>query len=283
MTTAHASAPGAAAVPTPDSVSGSVSLAVPDPASTSTSASASASAASTSATDGTAGDESPSNETLDENYARAGYHARQRWGTRPAVVLIDFAHAYYDEDGPLFGGEGCRVALDNAIRLAPAARAAGVPLVITAVAYRPGEAGADGGAFYGKVPALACFEVGRDSQRLADGLAVEDGDILVEKHYPSAFFGTSLASTLRWLKVDTLLLAGVTTSGCVRASCVDSISHGFVTLVVSDAVGDRASEPHEANLYDMSAKYADLCTTDEAIAYLRSCRSASDDHREGRR
>ena len=212
-------------------------------------------------------------ETLDDNYARAGYHARQDWGTRPAIVLVDFAHAYYDEGGPLFGGEGCRVALENARRLAPATREAGAPLVFTAVAYRPGERGVDGGAFRGKVPALACFDVGRDSQRLADGLAVEDGDILVEKQYPSAFFGTSLASTLRWLKVDTLLLAGVTTSGCVRASCVDSISHGFVTVVVEDAVGDRDPGPHAANLYDMSAKYADLCTTDEAIAYLSSVRA----------
>jgi len=215
-------------------------------------------------------DERPDGESLEDNYARAGYHAPQTWGTRPAVVMIDFAHAYYDETGPLFGGEGCRRALDNAIRLAPATRAAGVPLVFTAVAYRPGAHGADGGAFYGKVPALACFEIGRASQKLADGLTVEDGDTLVEKQYPSAFFGTSLAATLRWMKVDTLLLAGVTTSGCVRATCVDSISHGFVTVVVSDAVGDRDAGPHEANLFDMSAKYADLCTTDEAIGYLRS-------------
>jgi len=207
-------------------------------------------------------------ETLDENYARAGYHTPQAWGTRPAVVLIDFAQAYYDKDGPLFGGEGCRAALDNACRLAPATRAAGVPLVFTSVAYRAGGNGVDGGAFHAKVPALACFELGRDSQRLAHGLTVESGDLLIEKQYPSAFFGTSLAATLRWLKVDTLLLAGVTTSGCVRASCIDSISHGFVTVVVQDAVGDRDIGPHEANLYDMSAKYADLCTTDEAIAYM---------------
>jgi len=75
---------------------------------------------------------------------------------------------------------------------------------------------------------------------------------------------------LRWLKVDTLLLTGVTTSGCIRATCIDSISCGFVTLVVSDAVGDRAQGPHDANLYDMSAKYADLLNTEEAISYLSS-------------
>jgi len=210
-------------------------------------------------------------ENLDENYARAKYHSAQQWGERPALVLIDFAQAYFDSDMPLFGGEGCQTALDNAARLAPAAREAGIPVVFTEVKYTPG--GADGGAFYSKVPALSCFDAGTDSQRLADGLSMEESDMLISKQYPSAFFGTSLDATLRWLKVDTLLLTGVTTSGCVRATCIDSISYGFVTLVVSDAVGDRAQGPHDANLYDMSAKYADLCTTDEAIDYLRNRRT----------
>ena len=207
-------------------------------------------------------------ENLDENYARAKYHSAQQWGERPALLLIDFAQAYFDKTMPLFGGEGCQCALDNAARLAPAARELGIPVIFTEVKYIPG--GADGGAFYNKVPALSCFDAGADSQRLADGLVIKESDILISKQYPSAFFGTSLDATLRWLKVDTLLLTGVTTSGCVRATCIDSISYGFVTLVVSDAVGDRAQGPHDANLYDMSAKYADLCTTDEAIHYLRS-------------
>ena len=128
---------------------------------------------------------------------------------------------------------------------------------------------------YSKVPALSCFDAGTDSQRLADGLSMEPDDILITKQYPSAFFGTSLDATLRWLQVDTLLLTGVTTSGCVRASCIDSISFGFVTLVVSDAVGDRAQGPHDANLYDMSAKYADLLTTEEAMTYLQSISSSA--------
>ena len=212
-------------------------------------------------------------EQLDDNYARARYHSAQSWGTRPALVLIDFAQAYFDDAYPLYGGEGCQTALNNAARLAPAARAAGIPVIFTEVKYQPG--GADGGAFYSKVPALSCFDAGTDSQRLADGLSMEPDDILISKQYPSSFFGTSLEATLRWLKVDTLLLTGVTTSGCVRATCIDSISHGFVTLVVSDAVGDRAQEPHDANLYDMSAKYADLLTTDEATSYLQTCQSGA--------
>ena len=207
-------------------------------------------------------------EALDTNYARAGYHARQNWGKRPALMLIDFAMAYFDEAAPLFGGPNCLSALDHAVRLAPAAREAGVPVIFTEVKYQPG--GADGGAFYAKVPALSCFDAGTDTQKLAPGLSVEVNDILVTKQYPSAFFGTSLEATLRWLNIDTLMLAGVTTSGCVRATCIDSISHGFITLVIEDAVGDRAEEPHRANLFDMSAKYADLLSTDEAIQYMQN-------------
>lgn len=207
-------------------------------------------------------------DALDKNYAKAGYHAKQSWGNRPALVLIDFANAYYDPDSPLYGAEGCQIALDNAIKLAPAARAAGVPVIFTEVKYQPG--GGDGGAFYAKVPALACFDDGAETQKLAPGLSVEPNDVLVSKQYPSGFYGTSLAATLHWLKVDTLLLAGVTTSGCVRATCIDSISHGFVTLVIEDAVGDRADGPHQANLFDMSAKYADLLNTEDAITYMQS-------------
>ena len=214
-------------------------------------------------------------ETLDTNYARAGYHAKQSWGSRPALILIDFAIAYFDEASPLFGGEGCATAKDQAARLADAARESGVPVIFTEVKYQPG--GADGGAFYAKVPALSCFDAGQATQGLAPPLKVEANDLLITKQYPSAFFGTSLATTLHWLDIDTLVITGVTTSGCVRATCIDSISHGFVTLVVADAVGDRDQRPHEANLFDMSAKYADLLKTDDAIAYFQSIKTNRED------
>lgn len=207
-------------------------------------------------------------ENLDRNYEKAGYHARQSWGKRPAVVLIDFARAYFDPNAPLFGGEGCQIALDNSAILADAARAAGVPVIFTEVKYQPG--GSDGGAFYAKVPALSCFDAGAETQKLMPPLEIKENDILISKQYPSGFFGTSLASTLHFMNIDTLLLCGVTTSGCVRATCIDSISNGFVTLVVEDGVGDRADEPHQANLFDMSAKYADLVTTKGAIEYFNS-------------
>ncbi len=208
-------------------------------------------------------------ETLDQNYEKAGYHAKQTYGSNPALLLVDFAQAYFDPDAPLFGGEGCVAARDHAIRLADAARKSGVPVIFTEVKYQPG--GGDGGAFYAKVPALSCFDAGQDTQKLVDGLRVEDGDLMITKQYPSAFFGTSLAATLMFNKIDTLIIGGLTTSGCVRATCIDSISSGFVTLIANEACGDRADGPHEANLFDMSAKYADLIGTDDAIAYMQCC------------
>ena len=210
-------------------------------------------------------------ETLDQNYEKAGYHAKQTYGSKPALLLVDFAHAYFDPDAPLYGGEGCISARAHAMRLAEGARGAGVPVIFTEVKYQPG--GGDGGAFYAKVPALSCFDDGRDTQKLAEGLEVKDGDLMVTKQYPSAFFGTSLTATLMFNKIDTLIIGGLTTSGCVRATCIDSISSGFVTLIAHEACGDRAEGPHEANLFDMSAKYADLIGTEDAIAYMKSCAS----------
>jgi len=214
-----------------------------------------------------------SSETLDQNYAKAGYNKRQQWGVRPALILIDFARAYFEPDSPLFGAEGCASALESAKRLLAAARAQRIPIVFTEVKYRNG--GIDGGIFYRKAPPLSCFEQGNPLQRLAEGLEVGDGEILVSKQYPSAFFASSLAATLTALGVDTVLLTGVTTSGCVRASCVDAMSHGFITLVVEDAVGDRDRRPHEANLYDMNAKYADVISEAEAIDYVAAAQTGS--------
>lgn len=205
-------------------------------------------------------------ETLDDNYARAGYHAKQDWGRRPALVLVDFASAYYVENSPLYAGEGAVAARDGAAKLLAHARARGVPVIWTQVRYMPG--GADGGVFFRKAPALKCFERGNPLGDIVEGLDPRDDELMITKQYPSAFFGTSLAATLTAMGVDTVLLTGLSTSGCVRASCVDAMSHGFVTVVISDAVGDRAPAVHDANLFDMSAKYADLATTDEAMAWL---------------
>ncbi|MCU0564806.1 MAG: isochorismatase family protein [Desulfobacterales bacterium] len=139
----------------------------------------------------------------------------------------------------------------------------------TGVRYQRG--GRDGGVFFRKVPALSCFEDGSRPElaAFAAGLEPRPGETVIFKQYASAFFGTTLASTLVALQVDTVLIAGVSTSGCVRASAVDACQHGFVPLVVRDAVGDRHPSPHEASLFDLQAKYAEVVSLEFVRDYLR--------------
>ena len=151
-------------------------------------------------------------------------------------------------------------------RVRAAARAVGVPVILTNVVYHPG--GVDGGRFFQKVPALKLFEAGNPMGVWPQGLIPALDEIVLSKQYPSAFFGTSLASTLTAQGVDQVLLAGLSTSGCVRATCVDAVSHGFRTAVIAEACGDRHPAPHAANLFDMGAKYADVISEGEAIAYV---------------
>jgi maleamate amidohydrolase len=201
----------------------------------------------------------------DSNYANV-YNRRVGFGQRPAVLMIDFAHAYYDPDCALFGGEGCVTALDAALDLRNAAAAAGVPVILTRVSYHP--SGRDGGRFFEKAAPLEAFLPGRPTAEFARGLTARPDEIIVTKQYPSAFFGTSLAPMLTSMGCDSVLLCGLTTSGCVRASCVDAMSYGFRTLVVADACGDRHPAPHNANLFDMNAKYADVISLQDAKSYL---------------
>lgn len=200
---------------------------------------------------------------LAENYRRA-YDNRVGFGHRPALILIDFCQAYFDPDCELYAQ--VEDALASALKLRNAARSARVPVILTNVVYQRG--GVDGGRFFEKVLPLRHFLAGSSLGAFADGLVPFDDEIIISKQYPSAFFGTSLASTLTAMQVDSVLLTGLTTSGCVRASCIDAMSHGFRTAVVAEACGDRHSGPHEANLFDMNAKYADVVSMVDTIAYL---------------
>lgn len=203
---------------------------------------------------------------LAADYRAAGFGGRLPWGTRPALLLIDFAAAYFDAGSPLYAGvEDARAA---AARLAEAARAAGLPVIFTRVEYVAGDPDRDGGMFYRKIAALSCFDAGNPLGDFTPELAPQPGDLVITKQYPSAFFATDLAAMLRSMDVDTLVIAGLSTSGCVRASAVDALCHGFVPLVVRDAVGDRDAAVHAANLFDLAAKTADVVGLDEALAYV---------------
>jgi maleamate amidohydrolase len=211
-------------------------------------------------------------ETLQDNYARGGFGKSMGFGQRPALVVIDFVQAYLQPGSPLYGGASIEQARVDCVTLLGACRAAGIPIVHTNVAFQKG--GRDGGVFFRKVPALACFEAGADPvlSRFGDGLDPAPGETVITKQYASAFFGTSLASTLTALGVDTLLIAGVSTSGCVRATGVDACQHGFIPVIVREAVGDRAPGPHEANLFDLQAKYAEVADLATVQRYLGSLR-----------
>jgi len=203
---------------------------------------------------------------LAADYRAAGFGNELGFGQRPALVIIDFVEAYLDPSSPLYAGvEAARAA---AITLLGAARAARSPVLHTRVEYQTG--GADGGIFFRKIKALTCFERGLHPAWAAftAGLEPIEGETIVTKQYASAFFGTSLASTLTARGVDTLLIAGLSTSGCVRATALDACQSGFIPVVVRDAVGDRDPRVHEANLFDLAAKYADVVGLEAVLGYL---------------
>ena len=203
-------------------------------------------------------------QDLENDYDGAGYNRRLGFGERPALILIDFVEAYFDKSSPLFAGVDD--ALACAIRVRGAARRAGVFVIYTNVVFTKG--GVNGGIFMKKVPTLSIMEEDKPLGAWPKGLEPGDGELVISKQYPSSFFGTSLSSTLTALGIDTLILTGLTTSGCVRATCIDTVSYGFRPIIVGDACGDRDDRPHEANLFDMNAKYGDVVGETEVTEYL---------------
>lgn len=203
-------------------------------------------------------------DDLQENYRRA-YNVRLGFGKAPALLLVDFVRGYFEPACELYAD--VQRQLDSALRIRAAAREARVPVIFTRMSLHPHVGNA--GWFHEKVRPLRHFHDGKPMGELADGIVPEEDELVISKQYPSAFFGTSLAPTLTYLRVDSVILTGVTTSGCIRASCIDSMSHGFRTIVVADACGDRHRVPHEANLFDMNAKYADVVGEQEVLEHLR--------------
>ncbi|MFB0836032.1 isochorismatase family protein [Arthrobacter halodurans] len=192
-----------------------------------------------------------------------GFAARLSPGARPAVLSIDLMRAYFEPSSPLcLPSDGF---LATAGRVLAAARAAGVPVLHTVVRF-DGEA--DGGVFMRKIPALRLLIGDNPMGRPMPQVDPEPGEPVLVKRFASAFFGTDLAERLRELGVDTVVVVGTSTSGCVRATAVDAIQHGFIPIVVADAVGDRDEAVHRASLYDLQAKYAEVMGSADVIAYL---------------
>ncbi|WP_083884048.1 isochorismatase family protein [Nocardia higoensis] len=203
-------------------------------------------------------------EVLAADYAHAGFGGALEPGSRPALVLVDPARAYIDPECSLYAGVEDSV---EAMRtLLEAVRAAGFPVVVTEVRLRAD--GADAGVFFRKAPSLRAFCEGSPFAEFIDGLAPAADELRLTKKYPSAYFGTTLASYLSAAGIDTVLIAGLSTSGCVRATALDTMQHGFVPIVVADAVGDRDPVVHAANLFDISQKMGEVWDLARALEYL---------------
>ena len=199
-----------------------------------------------------------------QNYTDAGFGQRLGFGACPALLMVDFVKAYIVETSPLYAGvEEVR---DSCVELLGESRSAGIPIFHTNVSYRRGSD--DGGVFMRKLPLLKVFEEGSPLAEFAAGLEPRPGEQVITKRFASGFFQTSLAEDLRSHGVDTVLIAGVTTSGCVRATALDALQNGFIPIVVRDAVGDRDPAPHQANLFDLQAKYADVVAFGDVVKYL---------------
>jgi maleamate amidohydrolase len=209
-------------------------------------------------------------EDLDNDYSQAGFGGRLTFGKRAALLIIDVVRAYLDPASPLYAGVEDMLASNE--RLLAAARAANMRVIFTNVVYAPD--GADGGQFFRKVPALAAFRRGGPMGTFPDTLKPQDGESVISKQYPSAFFGTPLAPMLRALDIDTLLITGVSTSGCVRATALDALCHGFLPFVVREACGDRDARPHESNLFDIQAKIGEVISEAMALDHIAASAQA---------
>lgn len=205
-------------------------------------------------------------ESQEADYERAGLAGQLTPGTSPALLLVDPARAYVDPACPLYAGAGAEAAAKAMRELLSVARRAGIPVIMTRVVLRPD--GSDGGVFYRKVPSLRAFVEGSEFGEFIEGLAPTKTDLTVTKQYPSAFFGTALSTYLTSHGIDTLLIAGLTTSGCVRATALDAMQHGFVPVVVEEAVGDRDTRVHEANLFDIRHKIGEVWGMGRVEEYL---------------
>jgi len=195
-------------------------------------------------------------------YARQGMGNRAGMGQRPALVIVDFVVGFADPAH--FGGGNIGPAIGRTVALLAHARAERWPVAHTRVVYA--EDGSDSGIFTLKAPSLRKLTESSPLSQIVPELPPAPGELVVRKQGASGFFDTNLASWLRMRGADTVLVAGCTTSGCVRATVVDAMQHNFRTIVVTDCVGDRALAPHEANLFDMGQKYADLIPLADILA-----------------
>lgn len=198
-----------------------------------------------------------------------GLGGRIGFGSRPALVVVDLIRGFTDLQSPLAGDLDTQVEATQ--RLLALAREAGHPVIFSTVAYDADLQ--EAGKWIKKIPSNSWLVEGSQWVELDERMERRDNEMLLVKKYASCFFGTDLAARLISRDVDTVILVGCTTSGCIRATAVDSCSYGFNTIVVEEGVGDRAELPHLANLFDIDNKYGDVVSLEDTSTYLERVRS----------
>lgn len=204
-------------------------------------------------------------DSTQDVYRSRSMGGRQGAGSRPALIVIDLIYGFTDPASAL--ACDCELAVESTAELIAAARKSGSPVIYTTVVYD--EAGREAAkAFIAKAPALATLEPDSRWIQVDGRLAPEEGEAVIPKLFASAFFGTPLSAMLTSAGCDTVVVTGASTSGCVRATAIDALQHGYRVVVPREAVADRAPGAHEASLVDLDAKYADVVGLDEAVAVL---------------
>jgi maleamate amidohydrolase len=211
-----------------------------------------------------------SDEQAKQVYAAARLGQSVTLGSRPAVLVVDFSCGFTDAECTL--GSDLTPQVEATKRLLDSARARGVPVIFTTIGFEPSLK--DGGLWLQKVQSLCDLQVGGRWVEIDPRLEPREDETIVLKKGASAFFGTNLTAILISQGVDSVILCGATTSGCIRATAIDLLQNGYPTLVPRECVGDRAQAPHEANLFDIQAKYADVVSIEEALEYLERVPSA---------
>ena len=201
----------------------------------------------------------------EEVYKQAGFGQRVPRGKKPAIVVVDFSYGFSDTQYPTAANMEKQIAATRT--LTDLARSKHFPVIFTTIAYPKGEVNTL--PWLKKAAGLAALLEGSRLVEIDAGTNIQPNDIIISKKGASAFFGTSLAAVLTAHNVDTVIITGATTSGCVRASVVDAVQSGFNVLVPEDCCADRAQAPHDAAMYDIDQKYGDVTDSTDIYEYLQ--------------
>ena len=208
-------------------------------------------------------------DNLQKNY-QGVWGNRIGFGKKPVLLLVDFMQSYTIETEPLFAPDVIK-AVQETQDVLNLAREQDILVIHTNIMYHPNQL--DGGVWVKKSPVMAAMVATNPATQFCPEVKPLDGELVITKNYASAFFGTSLASILSAQAIDTIVIVGCSTSGCVRATAVDSVQHGFRTIVIRDCVGDRHQAPHEANLFDIDSKYGDVVSKQETLDYFQKIKA----------